>query len=160
MCYYASWQNFANMGSPANLTITARTASKFCARSRSQSQNIFDLDSISWVISGSWEPWPECHWEFWKQWLTNGFGYLCDSRDPFAERGQHSQMALAIASLWFHQSTPSEGGYAKPPRRQETADENNCLRMKSRPGFRRNRVPCIVLAYCHTITTLYHYIML
>ena len=112
MCYYASWQNFANMGSPANLTITARTASKFCARSRSQSQNIFDLDSISWVISGSWEPWPECHWEFWKQWLTNGFGYLCDSRDPFAERGQHSQMALAlaIASLWFHQLTPSKGG--------------------------------------------------
>ena len=43
MSYYASWQNFTNMASPANLAITARTASKFCARSRSQSTHIFDL---------------------------------------------------------------------------------------------------------------------
>ena len=36
MCYYASWQNFAaNIEFPTNLTITARTTSKFCARSRS-----------------------------------------------------------------------------------------------------------------------------
>ena len=39
------------MGAPTKLAITARTASKFCARSRSQSQNIFSLDLISLVIS-------------------------------------------------------------------------------------------------------------
>ena len=61
MLYYASWQNFANMGSPANLTITVRTASKFCARSRSQSNHIFNLVLVSEVISGNCEPWPECH---------------------------------------------------------------------------------------------------
>ena len=32
----ASWQNFADMAFPANLTITARTASKFCAGRLSQ----------------------------------------------------------------------------------------------------------------------------
>ena len=47
MCWYAFWQNFANLGSPANLTITARTASKFCAGSQSQSKSIFDLDKMS-----------------------------------------------------------------------------------------------------------------
>ena len=47
MCFYASWQNFTNMVSPANLTATSRTASKFCSRNRSQSVNIFDLDPIS-----------------------------------------------------------------------------------------------------------------
>ena len=47
ICGYASWQNFENMVSPANLTITARTASKFCARARSQSRNNFDLSLIS-----------------------------------------------------------------------------------------------------------------
>ena len=41
------WQNFENMASPANLTTTARTASKFCARGQSQSRNIFDLGLIS-----------------------------------------------------------------------------------------------------------------
>ena len=60
----ASCQNFANMGSPANLAITVRTASKFCARSRSQRENIFNLEPISWVISGIWEPWPECYCAF------------------------------------------------------------------------------------------------
>ena len=39
MCCNASWQNFANMGSPANFIIKARTASNFCARRRSQSRN-------------------------------------------------------------------------------------------------------------------------
>ena len=44
---------FANtgMGSPANLIITARAASKFCARSRSQIEKIFDVDLIACVIS-------------------------------------------------------------------------------------------------------------
>ena len=57
----ASWLKLANIASPANLTITARTALKFCARSRSQSKNIFDLGAISLVSSSKWEPWPECH---------------------------------------------------------------------------------------------------
>ena len=64
MSYYASWQNSANMGSLANLAITTRTAFKFRARSRSQSEHIFDLDRISWVISEILEPWLECHCAF------------------------------------------------------------------------------------------------
>ena len=61
ICYYASWQDFANMKSTANLNITVRTASTFCARSRSPSKRIFDLDQISYVISRQWEPWPGCY---------------------------------------------------------------------------------------------------
>ena len=66
MCHYASWQNFENVGSPANLAITVRTASKCCPRSRSQSKNTFDLNPISWVVTGVLEPWPECHCVFGK----------------------------------------------------------------------------------------------
>ena len=73
MSCIASWQNFANMWSPANLTITARTASKFCARSRSQSKNIFDLNPISWVITGIGEPWPECHCVFGDSRVTSNY---------------------------------------------------------------------------------------
>ena len=47
MCYYASWRNFANMVSLANLTITMRTASQLCAGGRSQNLNILDLDPRS-----------------------------------------------------------------------------------------------------------------
>ena len=47
MCYNAPWQNCANMGSPTSLTMTARTASKFCAKSWSRDKDIFDLDLIS-----------------------------------------------------------------------------------------------------------------
>ena len=53
MCFYASWRNFANMVSLANSTITMRTASQFCARGRSQNQNILDLDPRSRIISRS-----------------------------------------------------------------------------------------------------------
>ena len=49
-CSYTSWRNFSNIGSPANLIIIARTASKLWARSLSQSTNIVDLDLISWII--------------------------------------------------------------------------------------------------------------
>ena len=61
MCFYASWQHFTNMGSPANLTTSARTTSKFCSWNWSQSRDIFDLDLISEVIPGIIEPGPECH---------------------------------------------------------------------------------------------------
>ena len=47
-------------GPCAQMTMTVRSASKFCARNRSQSPNIFDLDLISRVIPGQIEPWPEC----------------------------------------------------------------------------------------------------
>ena len=62
--YYASWQNFAGMGSPANLAITERTGSKFFARTQSQSRNIFDLDCTLRVISGNGEPRPQWYGEF------------------------------------------------------------------------------------------------
>ena len=60
MCFYTSWWNFANMVSPAKMTNTASTASKFCARSRSEYSDIFFLDLESWWIPGNIEPWPEC----------------------------------------------------------------------------------------------------
>ena len=60
MCFYTSWQNFANMMSPAQMTMPARTASKFCARTRSECSDIFFLDLISWRISEIIEPWSEC----------------------------------------------------------------------------------------------------
>ncbi len=50
---------FCKYGSPSKMTSTARSTSKFCARNRSQSPNIFDLDLISRVILGQIEPWPE-----------------------------------------------------------------------------------------------------
>ena len=64
MCFYSSWQHFVNMGSPGKMTITMRRPSKFCARNRSQSLHIFDLELISSVILGTIEPWPECQPDF------------------------------------------------------------------------------------------------
>ena len=49
-CCNASWPNFAIMASPADFTISARTASKFYARSQSQIKHIFDIDSFFHVI--------------------------------------------------------------------------------------------------------------
>jgi hypothetical protein len=49
------------LGPPSVLTTASRTPSKFCARGRSQSKHIFDLDQVSYVISGNCEPLPECH---------------------------------------------------------------------------------------------------
>ena len=60
MCFYNPWQNFANMVSPAQMTMPARTVSKFCARTRSGCSDIFFLDLISWRISEIIEPWSEC----------------------------------------------------------------------------------------------------
>lgn len=59
MCYYSSWHSFANIVFAANLLAAARPGSKFFARSWSQSTHVFDFDVVSWVISWSWEPWPE-----------------------------------------------------------------------------------------------------
>ena len=60
MCFYTFCQHFANMMSPAQMTMPARTVSKFCARTRSECPDIFFLDLISWCISGIIEPWSEC----------------------------------------------------------------------------------------------------
>ena len=60
MCFYISWQHFSNMMSPAQMTITARTASEICARTRSECPEIFVFDLISWENSGIIEPWSEC----------------------------------------------------------------------------------------------------
>ena len=62
--YYVSWQNFANMGSPANSTILVRLKPKFCVTSSSQSQDIYDLDLISGTIYGSPGPFSECQCAF------------------------------------------------------------------------------------------------
>ena len=40
MRFYTSWQHFTNMISPAQMTITARTASKVCARTPSECPEI------------------------------------------------------------------------------------------------------------------------
>ena len=61
MCYYASWQNFVNIGSPASFTSTARTTPRFRAWSWSQSKHIFDLHPIPQVLPRSCKHWPECH---------------------------------------------------------------------------------------------------
>ena len=47
-------------GSPGQTTMTMSRVSKFCARGRSQSINIFHLDSTYLGILGVIEPWPEC----------------------------------------------------------------------------------------------------
>jgi len=47
-------------GSLGKTTSKARSASQFCARGRSQSQNMCDRVLISLVIPGQLEPWPEC----------------------------------------------------------------------------------------------------
>ena len=61
MCLYTSWQHFANMMSLAKMAITARTASKFCAKTRSECSETFLISPISRWIYGAIEPWPECH---------------------------------------------------------------------------------------------------
>ena len=61
MRFYASWQNFAKIGFPANLTITVRSGPKFHAGTRSECPEISNFDPIREVIPSFCEPWPECH---------------------------------------------------------------------------------------------------
>ena len=58
--FLASWSKIANIIPPAQMTITARTVPKFCAHIRAALPEIFFLDLVSLVISGTIEPWPEC----------------------------------------------------------------------------------------------------
>ena len=59
-CFSHFLWNFANMASPAEMTITTRTASKFCAKRRAVQPPIFFLELISLVTTGITEPLPEC----------------------------------------------------------------------------------------------------
>ena len=63
--------NFANIASPAEMTITMRTASRFCTKRRAVQPPSFLLklsSSITTRITDPWpecqpkEPWPECHY--------------------------------------------------------------------------------------------------
>jgi len=54
LCVSAPPGNCLQIWLPGKMTSTARAASKFCARDRSQSPNIFDIVLISYL------PWPDC----------------------------------------------------------------------------------------------------
>ena len=60
LCFSHFLLNFANMASPAEMTITTRTASKFCAKRRAVQPPIFVLELISLATTGITDPWPEC----------------------------------------------------------------------------------------------------
>ena len=101
MCYCASWQNFANVGSPANVAIAARTAPKCCAGSQSQSKYILDLDPIPCVIFRKWGPWPECHCAFLHtilpQITLNAFS--CSKQG--AQENASKSRVMASGGLWM-----------------------------------------------------------
>ena len=51
---------FSKSGQSGKMTMPARRASKFCARSRSECPNLSFPDLESWWILGFYEPWSEC----------------------------------------------------------------------------------------------------
>ena len=51
---------FSKSGQSGQMTMPARRASKFCAKRRAVSPEVFSQSLISWVIPGNIEPWPEC----------------------------------------------------------------------------------------------------
>ena len=51
---------FSNVSSPAKMTITARTAPQFCAKTRAERAEVFFLAPIPYGISGNVEPRSEC----------------------------------------------------------------------------------------------------
>ena len=61
MCFYALLDNFAKTMSPANLTVIARSGSKFCAKSWSQCLKMCRLDLKCHIIPESLERSSECH---------------------------------------------------------------------------------------------------
>ena len=54
----------------AQMTMPARSASKFCARTRSECPDMFVLNLMSLVIPGMIEPWPECQFNQLPTWVT------------------------------------------------------------------------------------------
>ena len=59
-CVSAPPGKFCKYDPSAQMTMPARSASKFCARTRSECPEIFYLDLIHRGIPGMKEPWPEC----------------------------------------------------------------------------------------------------
>ena len=51
---------FSKSGQSGKMTMPARWASKFCARSRAECSNLSFPDLESWWILGFCEPWSEC----------------------------------------------------------------------------------------------------
>ena len=54
------WTFFAKSGQSDQMTMPARRASKFSAKSRALLPEVFFQSPIYRVISGIIEPWPEC----------------------------------------------------------------------------------------------------
>ena len=109
MCFYIPWQNFANMVSPGKMTTTARTASKFCARTRSECPDIFFLDLISWWISGSIEPGPECQPKWHGSaplWVTGEPTPASEPEAPYQLPRQNQSPPYALKKL--------QGGFINP----------------------------------------------
>ena len=52
--------NFSKSGHSGQMTMPARRASKFCAKRRALSPEVFSQSLISEAIPGNIEPWPEC----------------------------------------------------------------------------------------------------
>ena len=51
---------FSKSGQSDQMTMPARRASKFCAKRRALSPEVFSQSLISEAIPGNIEPWPEC----------------------------------------------------------------------------------------------------
>ena len=51
---------FSKSGQSGQMTMPARRASKFCAKRRALSPEVFSQSLISEAIPGNIEPWPEC----------------------------------------------------------------------------------------------------
>ena len=57
--FEASLDFFSKSGHSGQMTMPARRASKFCAKRRALSPEVFSQSLISLVIPGNIEPWPE-----------------------------------------------------------------------------------------------------
>ena len=58
--FEASLDFFSKSGHSGQMTMPARRASKFCAKRRALSPEVFSQSLISEAIPGNIEPWPEC----------------------------------------------------------------------------------------------------
>ena len=58
--FEASLDFFSKSGQSVQMAMPARRASKFCAKRRALSPEVFSQSLISEAIPGNIEPWPEC----------------------------------------------------------------------------------------------------
>ena len=58
--FEASLDFFSKSGQSVQMTMPARRASKFCAKRRALSPEVFSQSLISEATPGNIEPWPEC----------------------------------------------------------------------------------------------------